>query len=315
MSAAKHRRWFAIRRLGNRRGIPPPPGEVGEQSEPGGVKRNDPQIERPPPDRLSLRSGGRPSPLRGRYSELAAWHVRFPTLQGGASGRGLKISLATLNAADQAGFMAALGDIYEHAPWVAQAAFAQRPFATLPALHEAMMRAVRAAAPDQRLELIKGHPDLAGKAARAGTMTQDSKAEQASAGLDRLSEAQFAQFHQFNDAYRQKFKMPFIICVRRHGRDSILRHFERRLQNATDRRAGSRADGNLPHRGAAPRPARRGRRAAPGARTAVDPRARHPARSTGARRRHRAPGAHGKRRAAPADEHDDQSRRPHRRAA
>jgi 2-oxo-4-hydroxy-4-carboxy-5-ureidoimidazoline decarboxylase len=142
-----------------------------------------------------------------------------------------KISLDTLNATDEASFMAALGDIYEHAPWVAQAAFAHHPFATLPALHEAMMRAVRAAAPDQRLELIKGHPDLAGKAARAGTMTHDSKAEQTSAGLDRFSEAQFAQCHQMNDSYRQKFKMPFIICVRRHGKDSILRQFERRLQN------------------------------------------------------------------------------------
>ena len=144
-----------------------------------------------------------------------------------------RVSLATLNAADEAGFMAALGDIYEHAPWVAQAAFAERPFATLAALHDAMMGAVRAAAPGQRLQLINGHPDLAGKAARAGTMTNDSKAEQASAGLDRLSEDEFALFHQLNDAYRKKFAMPFMICVRRHSRDSILRQFERRVQNGT----------------------------------------------------------------------------------
>jgi 2-oxo-4-hydroxy-4-carboxy-5-ureidoimidazoline decarboxylase len=142
-----------------------------------------------------------------------------------------KIALANLNAADEAGFMAALGDVYEHAPWVAQAASRQRPFATLAALHAAMMAAVRAAPPDQRRALINGHPDLAGKAARAGTMTVDSKAEQASAGLDRLSEAEFAQFHRLNNAYREKFGMPFIICVRRHSRDSILQQFERRLQN------------------------------------------------------------------------------------
>jgi 2-oxo-4-hydroxy-4-carboxy-5-ureidoimidazoline decarboxylase len=141
------------------------------------------------------------------------------------------ITIERLNAADEAGFMTALGDIYEHAPWVAQAAFTQRPFATLGALHDAMMRAVRAASPDQRLALINGHPDLAGKAARAGTMTYDSTAEQASAGLDQLSELEFAQFQQWNNAYRQKFKMPFIICVRRHSKDSILRRFERRLQN------------------------------------------------------------------------------------
>jgi 2-oxo-4-hydroxy-4-carboxy-5-ureidoimidazoline decarboxylase len=142
-----------------------------------------------------------------------------------------KMALAKLNAADEAGFMAALGDVYEHAPWVAQAALKQRPFATLAALHAAMMDAVRAAPPERRLALIKGHPDLAGKAARAGAMTVESKAEQASAGLDCLSEAEFAQFHRLNDAYREKFGMPFIICVRRHSKDSILQQFERRLQN------------------------------------------------------------------------------------
>jgi len=142
-----------------------------------------------------------------------------------------KMALASLNATDEAGFMAALGDMYEHAPWVAQAALKQRPFATLAALHAAMTDAVRAAPPEQQLALIKGHPDLAGKAARAGTMTVDSKAEQASAGLDRLAEAEFAQFHRLNDAYREKFGMPFIICVRRHSKDSILQQFERRLQN------------------------------------------------------------------------------------
>src|SRR6266566_4692577 len=86
-----------------------------------------------------------------------------------------KVALADLNAADEAGFMAALGDVYEHAPWVAQAASRQRPFATLAALHAAMMAAVRAAPPDQQLA--------------------------------------------------------FIICVRRHSKDSILQEFERRLQN------------------------------------------------------------------------------------
>jgi 2-oxo-4-hydroxy-4-carboxy-5-ureidoimidazoline decarboxylase len=143
-----------------------------------------------------------------------------------------KSSLASINAADEAGFLATLGDIYEHAPWVARAASARRPFATLAALHEAMTEAVRAAAPHQRRELILGHPDLAGKAARAGTMTDDSKSEQASAGLDRLTEGEFARFHQLNAAYRRKFAMPFIICVRRHSRDSILSEFERRLGNS-----------------------------------------------------------------------------------
>jgi 2-oxo-4-hydroxy-4-carboxy-5-ureidoimidazoline decarboxylase len=141
------------------------------------------------------------------------------------------VSLEELNTVDAAGFVAALGDIYEHAPWVAQAVRGKRPFATLAALHEAMAGAVRGAPADRRLDLIKAHPDLAGKAARAGALTASSRVEQASAGLDRLSEEEFAQFHRLKDAYRRKFAIPFIVCVRRHGKDSILRQFERRLQN------------------------------------------------------------------------------------
>jgi 2-oxo-4-hydroxy-4-carboxy-5-ureidoimidazoline decarboxylase len=141
------------------------------------------------------------------------------------------VSLQSLNEADAAGFIAALEGIYEHAPWVAEVVCGKRPFDTLAALHETMAAAVREAPPARQMSLIDGHPDLAGKAARAGTLTSDSKAEQASAGLDRLSEEEFTRFHRLNDAYRNRFGMPFIICVRRHGRDSILQQFERRLLN------------------------------------------------------------------------------------
>jgi 2-oxo-4-hydroxy-4-carboxy-5-ureidoimidazoline decarboxylase len=139
------------------------------------------------------------------------------------------VSLDQLNAADKTGFIAALGDIFEHAPWVAEAVHARRPFATLASLHEAMTTAVRSADADRRFALVNGHPDLAGKAARAGAMTADSTAEQSSAGLERLSEDEFARFHRLNEAYRKKFGFPFIVCVRRHTRESILRQFERRL--------------------------------------------------------------------------------------
>jgi len=142
-----------------------------------------------------------------------------------------KVALTELNTADDAAFLAAMGDVYEQAPWVAQAVSKQRPFPTIAALHTAMMAAVRAAPPDQQLALINGHPDLAGKAARAGALTADSTAEQASAGLDRLSEPEFARFHRLNGAYREKFGIPFIICARRHGKESILQQFERRSQN------------------------------------------------------------------------------------
>lgn len=138
-------------------------------------------------------------------------------------------SLDQLNALSDADFTAALGDIFEHSPWVAKATAAKRPFVTLAALHEAMTAAVRTAPAEAKLALVKAHPDLAGRAARAGALTADSTNEQASVGLDRLSEAEFARFHTLNDGYQAKFGIPFIICVRRHTKDSILSEFERRL--------------------------------------------------------------------------------------
>ena len=140
-------------------------------------------------------------------------------------------SLDDLNRATAGEFAAAVGDTFELAPWVAEAAAAKRPFATVTALHEAMMGAVRAAPRERQLAFVCGHPDLAGKAARAGDLTEDSRHEQASVGLDTLSEEEFARFHRLNDAYKAKFGFPFIVCVRRHMRDSILAQFERRLRH------------------------------------------------------------------------------------
>ena len=198
---------------------------------------------------------------------------------------------------------------------MAEARLRERPFATLAALHDAMMSAVRARPPEQRLALIKGHPDLAGKAARAGTMTANSTAEQASVGLDRLSEEEFARFHQLNDAYRAKFGIPFIVCVRRHGKDSILRQFERRLQNDV----GAETDAALAEifRIAALRLDQRVAAAgsAQGARPPVDPCARHPWRPAGGgRARSSWSELSANWRARRDRARDHQSRRPHRRA-
>jgi 2-oxo-4-hydroxy-4-carboxy-5-ureidoimidazoline decarboxylase len=143
----------------------------------------------------------------------------------------MAVSLETLNAADRKTFRAALGEVMELAPWVAEEAFAARPFKSVAALFAAMTGAVKNAPETRQRALIDGHPDLAGKAAHAGKLTAASMAEQTSAGLDRLSEEEFATFHRLNDAYRKKFGMPFIVCVRRHGKESILRQFERRLHN------------------------------------------------------------------------------------
>jgi len=142
-----------------------------------------------------------------------------------------ELTLDALNAMSPRDFVAALGDTIEHAPWVAEAAATRRPFADMAALLRTMTEAVTTASDDRKLALIKGHPDLAGKAARAGVLTDDSKAEQASAGLDRLSEGELSRFHLLNNDYRKKFSMPFIVCVRRHSKDSILREFARRLRN------------------------------------------------------------------------------------
>jgi 2-oxo-4-hydroxy-4-carboxy-5-ureidoimidazoline decarboxylase len=143
----------------------------------------------------------------------------------------MMVALSDLNRMDLADFKAAIGGTFELAPWVAATAHAKRPFATVTDLHAAMMAAVQAAPRDTQLAFLRDHPDLAGKAARAGAITHESKTEQAAAGLDMLSEEEFARFHRLNDAYRSKFGFPFIICVRRHTRDSILHQFERRLQH------------------------------------------------------------------------------------
>jgi 2-oxo-4-hydroxy-4-carboxy-5-ureidoimidazoline decarboxylase len=146
----------------------------------------------------------------------------------------MSIPLEQLNAANTDDFVAALASVYENSPWVAAAVAGRRPFASLVSLDAEMAAAVRNAPPAQRLALIKLHPDLAGKAARAGDMTAESKSEQGGAGLDRLSDAEYALFQRLNDAYRQKFAIPFIVCVRRHTRDSILRQYEKRLQNTSE---------------------------------------------------------------------------------
>ena len=142
-----------------------------------------------------------------------------------------QISIADLNACTKADFVAALGNIFEHSPWIAEQAASMRPFAGVQRLFDAMKVAVDHAAPELRLALIKGHPDLANKTQRAAGLTAESTAEQGSVGLDRLSDEEYQAFERVNNAYRTKFGFPYIVCVRRHSKDSILRDFERRLPN------------------------------------------------------------------------------------
>jgi 2-oxo-4-hydroxy-4-carboxy-5-ureidoimidazoline decarboxylase len=140
----------------------------------------------------------------------------------------LKLTLDHLNGLSASKFASELGDIFEHAAWVAEAAASKRPFTTVAALHDAMMVAVRAAPEAQQLQFLRGHPELGGKVARAGDMTADSVAEQGGLGLNRLSDAEFARFEKLNADYNAKFGFPFIICVKRQTRDAILSEFARR---------------------------------------------------------------------------------------
>jgi len=139
--------------------------------------------------------------------------------------------LHELNTCPESDFVTALANIFEYSPWVAEQASAARPFAGVNALFAAMKTAVEGAPENLRLALIRAHPDLANKTRRAEGLTAESTAEQNSAGLDRLSDAEYEAFERVNNAYRAKFGFPYIVCVRRHTRDSILRDFERRLPN------------------------------------------------------------------------------------
>jgi 2-oxo-4-hydroxy-4-carboxy-5-ureidoimidazoline decarboxylase len=142
-----------------------------------------------------------------------------------------RLTLDALNQTAAADFVAALGHVFEHSPWVVEAVAQARPFASLAALRDAMIGLIDAAAPEERLALIRAHPDLAERVRHDAEMTAASLAEQGGAGLDRLTETEFAAFDQLNSAYREKFGFPFILGVRRHTKDSILDVFERRLLN------------------------------------------------------------------------------------
>jgi 2-oxo-4-hydroxy-4-carboxy-5-ureidoimidazoline decarboxylase len=141
------------------------------------------------------------------------------------------MTIEDLNRTDASGFTSALGAIYEHSPWVAARAAQQRPFATVDELHAAMVHAVATASDAEKLALVRAHPDLAGRLARAGNLAPVSASEQSALGLDRLSDAEFDTFAGFNGAYLARFGFPFVIAVKRQTRASVLAAFAQRLDN------------------------------------------------------------------------------------
>ncbi|MBM3573245.1 MAG: 2-oxo-4-hydroxy-4-carboxy-5-ureidoimidazoline decarboxylase [Alphaproteobacteria bacterium] len=150
------------------------------------------------------------------------------------------LRLADVNAADQAQFVRLLGHVFEHSPWVVEQAWLARPFASVDALHDAMMAVVRRVPRDRQIALLRAHPELAGREAQQGTLTVDSTSEQTRLGFHALSKAGLARMTDLNTRYREKFGFPCIIALRRHHeRASVQAEHQRRLGNDADTEIGN----------------------------------------------------------------------------
>jgi 2-oxo-4-hydroxy-4-carboxy-5-ureidoimidazoline decarboxylase len=142
--------------------------------------------------------------------------------------------LEILNTIDRAAFVAALGHLFEHSPWVADETWARRPFRDAAHLHAELCATMRGAARERQLALIRSHPDLAGRLAQQRRLTAESNREQASAGLNELSAAELAAFQELNDAYRARFGFPFIICARLNAKAAILAAMRARITSSPE---------------------------------------------------------------------------------
>ncbi|CAM2145737.1 2-oxo-4-hydroxy-4-carboxy-5-ureidoimidazoline decarboxylase [Pararobbsia alpina] len=145
-----------------------------------------------------------------------------------------RYALEDLSAMPQDEFIAALGGVFEHSPWVAERAWVHRPFATVDALHAAMRDAVDTADVSLQMALINAHPELAGKAAIRGELTAESTREQSGAGLDQCTPEEYAQLQALNRTYRDTFGIPFILAVRGYDRAGIIEQMRRRITNDRD---------------------------------------------------------------------------------
>ncbi len=145
--------------------------------------------------------------------------------------KAMHYTLEQLNTASTDAFVAALSGIFEHSPWVAEAAAQQRPYASIDALHATMSGVVERSGETQQLALINAHPELAGKAAVRGELTVESTREQSGAGLNQCTQEEFDKLQALNRAYREKFGFPFILAVRGYDRHGIIANFESRVNN------------------------------------------------------------------------------------
>lgn len=143
-------------------------------------------------------------------------------------------TLSALNQATPETFVAALGHLFEHSPWVARETWGRRPFRDAEHLQAELCATMRAATRERQMALIAAHPDLAGRLAQQNQLTADSTREQASAGLGRLAAEELTTFQTMNTAYRSRFGFPFIICARLNAKEAILEAMRTRLSHSTE---------------------------------------------------------------------------------
>ena len=142
------------------------------------------------------------------------------------------LSIDEINNRSEEGFVSLLAGIFEHSPWVAELVYGQRPFANRDALHRAMVDAMRQAPELQHMALLCSHPELAGREATAGSLTDASQREQSGAGLDQCSADELRKIQKLNQAYRDRFEFPFIVAVTGLDKHQIIAAMERRLANS-----------------------------------------------------------------------------------
>ncbi|HEY2139604.1 MAG TPA: 2-oxo-4-hydroxy-4-carboxy-5-ureidoimidazoline decarboxylase [Chthoniobacterales bacterium] len=138
--------------------------------------------------------------------------------------------LAQLNALDRTDFTSIVAPVFEHSPWVAARTESQRPFFSREALHAALMTTVGNASDDEKLALIRAHPDLIGDT----DLTSASASEQAAAGLLDANTEESKQFREYNRQYRERFGFPFVICARLNKKEAIAQAFPVRLRNSRE---------------------------------------------------------------------------------
>lgn len=144
------------------------------------------------------------------------------------------LTVTEINSLSRDEFVRLIGPVFEQSPWVAEAAWPRRPFASREALHAVLCTTVAGVGVEKQLALIRLHPDLAGKLGAADALTPESSREQAAAGLDRLTSEEIELFKNNNDAYRRKFGFPFVICARLNRKDAMLDGFRARLPNSRE---------------------------------------------------------------------------------